>query len=173
MIVSVDEPPPVVEPLAAHHDRASFTCGEPALDAYIRRQASQDVRRRVAQVFVALGDVPGSIAGYYTLSAASFQKSQLPQALAKRLPHYPVPAVVLGRLAVDRTRQGRGLGEALLLDAIRRVVRAGTTIAVYAMIVDAKNDRAQAFYERYGFRAFADEQRRLFLPLETFEKLGL
>jgi ribosomal protein S18 acetylase RimI-like enzyme len=173
VIVSVDEPPPVVEPLAAHHDRASFTCGEPALDAYIRRQASQDVRRRVAQVFVALGDVPGSIAGYYTLSAASFQKSQLPQALAKRLPHYPVPAVVLGRLAVDRTRQGRGLGEALLLDAIRRVVRAGTTIAVYAMIVDAKNDRAQAFYERYGFRAFADEQRRLFLPLETFEKLGL
>ncbi len=173
MIVSVDEPPPVVEPLAGHHDRASFTCGEPALDAYIRRQASQDVRRRVAQVFVALGDVPGSIAGYYTLSAASFQKSQLPQALAKRLPHYPVPAVVLGRLAVDRTRQGRGLGEALLLDAIRRVVRAGTTIAVYAMIVDAKNDRAQAFYERYGFRAFADEQRRLFLPLETFEKLGL
>ena len=80
---------------------------------------------------------------------------------------------MLGRLAVDRTRQGRGLGEALLLDAIRRVVRAGTTIAVYAMIVDAKNDRAQAFYERYGFRAFADEQRRLFLPLETFEKLGL
>ena len=173
MIGSVDEPPPVVEPLAAHHDRASFTCGEPALDVYIRRQASQDVRRRVAQVFVALGDVPGSIAGYYTLSAASFQKSRLPQALAKRLPHYPVPAVVLGRLAVDRTRQGRGLGEALLLDAIRRVVRAGTTIAVYAMIVDAKNDRAQAFYERYGFRAFADEQRRLFLPLETFEKLGL
>ncbi len=173
MIGSVDEPPPFVEPLAPHHDRASFACGVSSLDVYLRRQASQDVRRRVAQVFVAVGDVPGSIAGYYTLSAASFQKSQLPQALAKRFPHYPVPAAVLGRLAVDLTRQGHGLGEALLLDAIRRVVRASTTIAVYAMIVDAKDDRAQAFYARYGFRVLADEQRRLFLPIETFEKLGL
>ena len=113
------------------------------------------------------------IAGYYSLSAASFEKDELPSALAKRLPHYPVPAAVLGRLAIDRDQQGRGLGETLLLDAIRRVVRASTTIAVYATIVDAKNERAQAFYERYGFRAFASEPRRLFLPLETFEKLGL
>ena len=169
----MNEPPLIIEPLGSHHDRSTFSCGEPALDAYLRRQASQDVRRRVAQVFVAVGDDPGSIAGYYTLSAASFHKSELPQALAKRLPHYPVPAAVLGRLAVDQSRQGRGLGEVLLLDAIRRVVRASTEIAVYAMIVDAKDSRAQAFYERYGFRVFADEQHRLFLPLETFEKLGL
>jgi ribosomal protein S18 acetylase RimI-like enzyme len=80
---------------------------------------------------------------------------------------------VLGRLAIDRESQGRGLGETLLLDAIRRVVRASATIAVYAIIVDAKSERAQAFYERYGFRAFASAPRGLFLPLETFEKLGL
>ncbi len=169
----MDEPSLVIEPLGSHHDRAAFSCGEPALDAYLQRQASQDIRRRVAQVFVALGDAPGKIAGYYSLSAASFEKDELPPALAKRLPHYPVPAAILGRLAVDRERQGRGLGETLLLDAIRRVVRASTTLAVYAIVVDAKNERGLAFYQRYGFRGFASEQRRLFLPLETFEKLGL
>lgn len=169
----MDEPSLVIEPLGAHHDRTSFSCGEPALDVYLQRQASQDVRRRVAQVFVAVGEKPGQVAGYYSLSAASFERQELPAALSKRLPHYPVPAVVLRRLAVDRARQGRHLGETLLLDAIRRVVRASATIAVYAIVVDAKNERTQAFYERYGFRAFASQPRRLFLPLETFEKLGL
>jgi ribosomal protein S18 acetylase RimI-like enzyme len=127
----------------------------------------------VARVFVAVGDVPEKIAGYYSLSATSFEKNELPSALAKRLPHYPVPAATLGRLAVDREQQGRGLGEMLLLDAIRRVIGASAVLAVYAIVVDAKNERAQAFYERYGFRVFAGEPRRLFLPLETFEKLGL
>jgi ribosomal protein S18 acetylase RimI-like enzyme len=169
----VNEPSLVIEPLGFHHDRAAFSCGEPAFDAYLQRQASPDMRRRVAQVFVAIGDAPGKIAGYYSLSAASFEKNELPPALAKRLPHYPVPAAVLGRLAIDRAQQRRGLGEMLLLDAIRRVVRASTAIAVYAMIVDAKNERAKLFYERYGFCAFANEPRRLFLPLETVEKLGL
>jgi len=169
----VDERPLVVEPLAAHHDRAAFSCGEPALDIYLQRQASQDVRRRVAQLFVAVGDTPAKIDGYYSLSAASFEKDGLPLPLAKRLPHYPVPAALLGRLAVDRDRQGCGLGEMLLLDAMRRVVRASAAIAVHAIVVDALNERAQAFYERYGFRPFASEPRRLFLPLETFETLGL
>jgi ribosomal protein S18 acetylase RimI-like enzyme len=169
----VDEHALVIEPLGLHHDRAVFSCGEPALDSYLQRQASQDIRRRVAQVFVALGDDPEKIAGYYSLSAASFGKDELPPALAKRLPHYPVPAAILGRLAVDRGWQGRGLGETLLLDAIRRVVRASATLAVYAIVVDAKNDRALAFYRRYGFRALSSEKRRLFLPLETFEKLSL
>jgi ribosomal protein S18 acetylase RimI-like enzyme len=169
----VDEPFLVIEPLGSHHDRIGFSCGEPALDTYLQRQATQDIRRRVAQVFVAVGDAAEKIAGYYSLSAASFEKDELPSALAKRLPHYPVPTAMLGRLAIHREHQGRGLGETLLLDAIRRVVRASTTIAVYAIIVDAKNEGAQAFYGRYGFRAFASEPRRLFLPLETFEKLGL
>jgi len=169
----VDEPSLIIEPLGSRHDRAAFSCGEPALDIYLQRQASQDIRRRVAQVFVAVGDAPGKIAGYYSLSAASFEKDELPPALAKRLLHYPVPAAVLGRLAIDRELHGCGLGETLLLDAMCRVVLASTTIAVYAIIVDAKNERARAFNERYGFRAFANEPRRLFLPLETVEKLRL
>lgn len=124
-------------------------------------------------MFVAPGDAPGKIAAYYSLSAASFEKDELPAALAKRLPHYPVPAAVLGRLAVDRAQQGRGLGEMLLLDAIHRVARASKMLAVYAVIVDAQNERARTFCDSYGFRAFASEPRRLFLLLETFEKLGL
>ena len=169
----MDDSSLIIEPLGSLHDRMAFSCGAPILDAYLQRQASQDVRRHVAQVFVAVGDAPGKIAGYYALSAASFERDELSPSLARRLPHYPVPAAVLGRLAVDRARQGHGLGETLLIDAIRRVVRASATMAVYAMIVDAKNERARSFYERYGFRAFASGPRRLFLPLETFEKLGL
>ena len=169
----MDESPLTVEPLGAHHDRASFSCGEPSLDRYIRRQASQDARRRIARVFAALGDPVQQIAGYYTLSAASFEKNDLPIDLAKRLPHYPVPAAVIGRLAVDLRSQGCGLGEALLLDAIHRVVRAGDTIGVYAIVVDALHERASAFYERYGFTPFPSAPRRLFLPLRTFEQLGL
>ena len=169
----MDEPLLRIEPLGPQHDRAAFACGEPALDTYLQRQASQDVRRRVAQVFVAIGDAPDQIAGYYTLSAASFQKEELPPAQAKRLPHYPVTAAVLGRLAIDVAQQGRGLGELLLLDAVHRVVRASEAMAVYAVVVDAKNERAKHFYERYGFLSFASDRRRLFLPLETFRKLEL
>ena len=169
----MDEAPLTVEPLASHHDRASFSCGEPSPDRYIRRQASQDARRRVARVFVASGEPPGRVAGYYTLSAASFERDDLPAEVAKRLPHYPVPAAVVGRLAVDLRSQGSGLGEVLLLDAIRRVVRAGDTIGVYAVVVDALHDRASAFYERYGFLPFPSRPLRLYLPLRTFEQLKL
>jgi len=142
------------------------------LDFYLQRQASQDVRRRMAQVFVAVGEDGGAIIGYYSLSAASFGKEGLPAAVAKKLPHYPVPAAVLGRLAVASAWQGRRVGELLLMDALRRVVRASAAMAVYAVVVDAKNARARAFYERYGFSAFAGETGRLFLPLETVVGFG-
>ena len=131
------------------------------------------MRRRVSQVFVAVGDTPGQVLGYYSLSATRVERSELPPASAKRLPHYPVPAALLGRLAVDHRHQGRGLGELLLLDAIRRTLWASSAMAVYAIVVDAKNERAGAFYQAYGFRPLTGEGRRLFLPLDTFEKLEL
>ena len=161
------------EPLGSHHDCLSFSCGEPALDNYIRRQAGQDVRRRVSRVFVTPGRGPGEIAGYYTISAASIEKSVLPSKMAQKLPHYPVPVAVIGRLAVGDANQGQGLGGALLLDAVRRVIRASDAIAVYAIVVDAKNERARDFYRRYGFAPLSSPQHRLFLPLQTFERLGL
>jgi len=163
----------VIEPIGSHHDRSAFSCGEPALDTYLQRQATQDVRRRVAKVFVAVGAMPHRVVGYHSLSAAEFNKAELPAAAAKRLPHYPVPAAVLGRLAVDQSFQGRGLGETLLMDAIRRTLRASEAMAVHAIVVDAKHESAKAFYERYGFRSFTTMPRRLFLPLETFENLQL
>ncbi|MCY4016042.1 MAG: GNAT family N-acetyltransferase [Gammaproteobacteria bacterium] len=162
------DPKLIIEPLDRKHDRNAFHCGEASLDTYIRRQASQDIRRRVAQTFVALGEKPDEIAGYYTLSAASFEKGELPAPQAKRLPHYPIPAVVIGRLAVAQTQQGKGLGEALLIDAANRAVNASDTIGIHAIIVDALNDSARAFYQRYGFQAFTSNPNRLFLPLQTF-----
>ena len=163
---------PVIEPLGRHHDRSGFSCGEPALDEYLRQRASQDTRRRVAQVFVALGALESEIAGYYTLSAAAFRRDDLPPELAKRLPRYPIPAAILGRLAVSLSHQGRGLGEYLLTDALQRVMAASNALAIYAVIVDAKNDGAKAFYLRYGFQPFPNQPMRLFLPMSTVSDSG-
>ena len=164
---------PVIEPLGRHHDRNGFSCGEPALDEYLRQRASQDTKRRVAQVFVALGSSESEIAGYYTLSAAAFRRDDLPPKLAKRLPHYPIPAAVLGRLAVSSNYQGQGLGEHLLADALHRVMAASSALAIYAVIVDAKNEAAKAFYLRYGFQPFPRQPMRLFLPMSTLAGGGL
>jgi GNAT superfamily N-acetyltransferase len=166
-------PAPKVEPLGPHHDRAAFSCGQPALDSYLRQQASQDAKRRIARVFVAVGDAPATIAGYYSLSAASFARSDLPPESAKKLPHYPVPAAIIGRLAVDQAYQRRGYGKFLLLDAAERVLHASAAVAVYAIIVDAKDEAARRFYERYGFIAFPSMENRLFLPLSVFQESGL
>jgi GNAT superfamily N-acetyltransferase len=151
------------EPLGDQHDRAAFSCGVDALDRYFRMQAGQEGRRRVASCFV-LAAADGSVAGYYTLSATSIALLDLPLTLAKRLPRYPVvPATLMGRLAVHQDRHGQGLGELLLLDAFSRTLR--SDIASYAFVVDAKDDAAQAFYQRYGFMPLAGAGRRLFLPL--------
>lgn len=153
------------------HDRAEFACGASELDRYIREQASQDVKRDVARVFVALESDTQAVRGYYSLSAASFLREDLPAEQAKRLPHYPVPAALLGRLAVDNSMKGRGLGAYLLMDALNRILRATQTLAVHALIVDARDDAAFAFYRKYGFLPFAGEKRRLLLPMATIRQL--
>jgi predicted GNAT family N-acyltransferase len=164
---------PLIEPLGPDQDRDGFDCGVSAQNIYLHRQASQDVRRRVAQVFVALDANGNSVIGYYTLSAASIDRAELPPETAKRLPHYPVPAAILGRLAVERTCQGQRLGEFLLLDALRRVLRVSSALAVHAVVVDAKDEAATQFYGRYGFRAFPGKPLRLFMPVEVIAKSGL
>jgi ribosomal protein S18 acetylase RimI-like enzyme len=162
----------IIEPFASSlHMRDTFACGYEALDNYIRQYASQDVKRRVALVFVACQAGEHVIKGYYTLSAASFRKDDLPAAQARRLPHYPVPAAIIGRLAVDRSCQGQRLGEYLLMDCLNRILQASQIIAVHAVVADAKDEKAKAFYEKYGFQAFVDQPLRLFLPLETVKQL--
>lgn len=157
--------------LARHHDRARFDCGSEPLDRYIRRQASQDTRKRVARVFVAVPEGSAEVAGFYTLGAGSVERATLPPEMAKRLPHYPVPVALIGRLAVDRRWQAQGLGAALLADAFRRVVGASESLAVYAVVVDAKDECAQRFYERFGFIALPESARRSFYPVASIEQL--
>jgi len=159
-----------VEPLADAHERASFDCGEEGLNRYFRTQATQDIRRHVANCFVAVEAVSGQIAAYYTLSAASIPITDLPPGESKRLPRYPaIPAVRIRRLAVDRRFQGRGLGAAMLADAPARVIQ--SDIAAFMLVVDAKNDAAVAFYQGHEFRLITESPRTLFLPLATARKV--
>ena len=160
-----------VELLDGTHRREGFDCGVPALNRYLLRQASQDMRRNVGRVYVALEPESTQVVGYYTLSAASIERESLTVTEAQRLPHYPVPCVLLGRLAVDQPRQGTGLGQHLLLDAVYRVAGASRVIGIHALLVDAKNEPAARFYQRYGFVPLPREQRRLFLPLATLQRL--
>ena len=155
----------VVEPLGKRHDRKAFSCDVRELDRYLSRQAGQDVRRRIARVFVCTGADGDAVLGFYTLSALSIELNALPEELSRKLPRHPVPCVLLGRLAVDRSVHGRGVGRMLLADAIRRIVVAGDTVAMHAMIVDAANDGAKRFYEGFGFMPLADRSMRLFLAL--------
>ena len=155
-------------PLDAAHDRAAFDSDSAPLNRYLREQATQDVRRRVAACFVALADGQ-RIAGYYTLASASLLLADLPASTSKKLPRYPtVPAVRMGRLAVDQAFKGQGLGGALLADALDRAARA--EIAAYALMVDAKDESAVDFYRHHGFIALPDSPRTLFLPLATVQR---
>jgi ribosomal protein S18 acetylase RimI-like enzyme len=159
-----------IESLNDRHDRAAFDCGVEPLDRYFRTQAGQDVRKRVASCFVLTEGSGGSPIGFYTLAAMSIELTGLPSALAKRLPRYPkVPAVLMGRLAVDAQHRRRGFGELLLLDAISRSLR--SEIAAYAFVVDAKDDAAAAFYGAYGLMSLVEEGRRMFLPMAEAAKL--
>ena len=156
-----------IEPLDTQHDRTDFSSGVDALDRYLRTQAGQDSRRRIASCFVLVG-LGQSVAGFYTLSATNIALTDLPPALSKRLPRYPaIPGTLMGRFAVDRRSRGRGFGELLLLDAFSRTLR--SEIASYAFVVDAKDDAAVAFYERYRFMRLTG--RRLFLPLAEIAAL--
>ena len=162
--------PFVTEALSREHDRTAFRSGVDALDRYLRELALQDIKRRVAGCFVAL-DEARAITGFYTLAATSVAVDALPQDLRKRLPRYPlVPAVLMGRLAVAVEYQGRGLGRALIFDAAIRTDRLG--IVAFAVIVDAKDDRAVAFYQANGFALIPGESRRLFVPVATVLRGG-
>ena len=155
--------------LDAACDAAKFNSSSEPLNRYLREQVTQDIRRRrVAACFVVLADGQ-RIAGYYTLASASLLLADLPPSTGKKLPRYPtVPAVRMGRLAVDQAFKGQGLGGALLADAISRAAR--SEIAAFAMMVDAKDAAAAAFYRHHGFIALPDSPLTLFLPLATIQR---
>ena len=155
-----------VEPLGRQHDRTAFHCGAEALDRYLEQQARQDADKRVAAPFVAVSPPDTHVIGYYTLSASVLTLVDLPHELARKLPRYPqLPVTLLGRLAVDQSTKGQGLGEHLLLDALHRSLAHADQIAAMALVVDAKDETAAAFYRHYGLATLQTQPRRLFLSM--------
>lgn len=151
--------------------RAAFSCGDEALDTYLKTRARKEMDHHIAVVYVLHDAQEGRIAGYYTLSSLSVE---LPEDVKRGLAKYPqYPATLIGRLAVDESYQGQGLGGRLLLDALGRALAGSRAVASYAVITDAKNEQAQDFYSRYGLLPLpaADGERRLFIPMSTIERL--
>jgi ribosomal protein S18 acetylase RimI-like enzyme len=156
-----------IEPLGRQHDRAEFSCGQPALDDWFRRRAGQDEKRNVARVFVAIDD-ERCVIGFYSLSSFTLAIDDLPDEVVRKLPRYhAIPAALIGRLARDQRVRRQGIGELLLADAVRRILAASRSLAVFAIVVDAKDDHAVAFYENFGFRRFPTRPGRLFLLTST------
>lgn len=164
----------VIERLKPEHDRSQFACGSEPLDSYLKEQASQDSRRHFAGVFIALESPEHRVvAGFYTLSAFGVAPGALPPEIARKLPRYSlVPAFLLRRLAVHRRHQGKGLGEHLLVDALRRsYTQSASQAAAAFVVVDAKDENAVAFYRRFKFEEFPEPVSRLFLPMQTIARL--
>ena len=146
----------------ADQDRSRLSCGTEALDRYFRIQAGQDVRRRMATCYLAVERETHEVVGFYTLAMSAVPLLDLPEALGRKLPRYPlVPAALLGRLAVDLRFRGRGVGGAMVSDALERT--RGSGVAAYALVVDAKDDAAVAFYRHHGFVELSGGA--LFVPL--------
>lgn len=166
-----EEPHFVIEPLGARHDRAAFSCGNQQLDSYLQKQAGQDLKKRAAVPFVITPDHK-TIAGFYTLSQYAVDLGELPEEVSRKMPRYPmVSATLLGCLAVNERFRGQGLGERLLMDALHRALQSSKQIASAAVVVDAKDDQAAAFYRKYGFIDLPKIKKRLFLPMGTIAQL--
>lgn len=148
------------------HDRSSFHCGEPLLDEFLSKYAAQQSAKGVTSVFVLVDSAkPSKILGFYTLSAAQIDASQLSQADQKKLPRYPIPCFRLGRLARDLESRGAGVGEMLMGLAVDRCRKAKVSIGAFALLVDAKSGSAKSFYEHYGFIPCADLPMTLYMPI--------
>lgn len=148
------------------HNCADFDCGTPVLNEYLARYATQHRRRGVTQIYVLVdSDAPGVVLGYYTLSAAQVETAQISEAERKGLPRFPVPCFRMGRLAVSKNQQGKKLGGKLVALAVSRCRHAKKEIAAYALLVDAKDEKAKSFYEHYGFTACSDQPMTLYSPL--------
>ena len=156
-----------IEPLAPHHDRRSFGCGTPALDHYLQRIARQHLDKGISRTFVLVDEeFPETILGFFTLSVCEVDSARLPPRWAKKYPRR-IPGAKLARLAVAKGQQRRGYGAALLYEAMRRVVLGAEQFGVVTFFVNAKDERAKHYYERFGFLSLPDNELEKFLPMET------
>lgn len=155
-----------LELLSRRHDRRAFTSGVSALDDWFRTRATQDQRRHVAQVFVAFDQL--GIVGFYSLSMFTLALESLPDRLAHKLPRYEaIPTALIGRLARHERAKGSGIGDLLVADAVKRVLAAAESVAAYAIVVDAKDERGRQLYGSHGFISLPSRPNRLFLLTET------
>lgn len=158
-----------IEPLAANHDRRTFSCGVGALDEYLRRFARQHAEVNVSRTYVAIEGL--AIRGFYSLAMSGIRKENLPAKHVSRFPNFPLPFARLARLAVDIRHQRQGLGDLLLADALQRCLRLSVEIGMIGVIVDAKDEHARGWYERYEFERLPDSPLTLWLPTTAIERL--
>lgn len=159
-------------PLNSGHKKSDFFCGKEQLDNYIHKQVSQDIKRKLAACFVLTETETNIIKGYYTLSNNSIPFELIPSEIKKKLPrsYKDIPATLLGRLAIDKKYQGKGIGKLILVDALKRNFELSKTIASFAVVVDPLDQEAEKFYEKYGFIKLPDSGK-MFLPMKTIGQL--
>ena len=162
-----------IEPLSRRHDTSRFDCEKESLNEFIKRFARQNEEKRISRTFVAVAPDRPEILGYYTLSTGAIEFADLPEESRRRLPRYPIPVAHLGRLAVDRSAKGVGLGEFLMIDAFRRTMLVAGELGIFAVEVIALDADARRFYQKYGFAELADDDLHLYLPIKMIERLGL
>jgi ribosomal protein S18 acetylase RimI-like enzyme len=161
----------IVASLTKSHERAHFDCGEPALNEFLRNYARQNQNENIGRTWVATHPGERRVLGFHTLTVASVARERFSAEEVKRVPRYPIPVAHLGRLAVDRSAQGTGLGEHLLLHALEQVLRVSQVVGIFAVEVRAKGEAAKRFYERYGFKRAVDDGLHLYLSVKVLPKL--
>jgi ribosomal protein S18 acetylase RimI-like enzyme len=161
----------VIEKRSGRHDHAAFTCGNSSLNTFLKTLAGQYEKRGIGRTFVATRPGQAQVLGYYTIASSSLGADSLPLAVRKRLPKHPVPTVHMGRLAVDVTCQGQGLGQVLLFHFLARALSISQQLGVYCVDLRAIDERAKGFYMRYGFVALESDPLHLYLPIATVEQM--
>lgn len=162
----------LTETLDSKHNREIFSCGKDLLDNYFWRQAKQDVKRKLSACFVLVDKETDRVSGYYTLSSSSISNDLIPDLFKKKLPksYLSIPTILLGRLAIDKDFQGKGIGKILLIDSLKRCFDTSDFIGAFAVIVDPLDDEAERFYKKYGFIKLPDSGK-MFLPIQTIKEL--
>jgi len=159
----------VIEKLSSRHDRSAFDCGVEELNAYLKKYSGQHERRGISRTYVAVEESEKPALGYYSISSGAVAFDIVPE----KLPRHPVPVALIGRLAVDKSARGHGLGEMLLVHALRSAQRASEVVGIYGVVVDAWDEAARKFYLKYGFNELRDDRLHLYLSMKVIRQLKL
>ena len=159
----------IIEKLSSHHDRDAFDCGVEEMNVYLQKYSGQHERKGIGRTYVAAEEGDARVLGYYSISSGAVAFETVPE----NLPRYPVPVALIGRLAVDLSARGRGMGETLLMHALQSAQRASEIVGIYGVVVDAWDQAAKKFYFKYGFNELKDDRLHLYLPVKVIRQLKL